>query len=763
MGASKIDLLFVPELIIILITVAFMAPCLNDWKFVEGDETSRLKTNGVDQQALVETVQTESRSFFYENLGQVDCADVRFYGRIPGGVIGFADSKVYVWIDGVENGIVMSFDAARSVIPQGINRVSHNISYLLGNRGTFTGIRGFARVVYNDLWLGISLFYEATVDGAKYEFRVAPGGDPTDIRVRCNGTDSVVIGSTSLSLEKDGRTLTDEGLRSFQGTNAVESEFISLGYHVFGFRVGDYDKSRPLVLDPLLYSTYMGGTGSEHGYGIAVDGAGNAYITGVTDSLDFPTLNAYNSTFGGYKDAFVFKVSSAGNTLLYSTYVGGSGNDWARGIAVDNSGNAYVTGYTESTDFPTVNAYDSMFNGAVYDCFVFKLSSAGNSLLYSTYVGGSSWDRSYGIAVDSTGNAYITGETLSSDFPALNAYDSALGGYADCFVFKLSSGGNALLYSTYVGGNGQDGGSAIAVNSTGSAFVTGYTDSTDFPTVNAYNSTASETDDVFVFRLSSAGSMLYSTFVGGSDTDAGCAIAVDSTGNAYITGETLSSDFPTVNEYDSNHGNAYGGSGDVFVFKISSAGNTLLYSTFVGGGHHEYGCAIAVDSNGNAYVTGETFSSDFPTVNAYNSTFGGYKDAFVFKLSSAGNTLLFSTFVGGSDEEGGYGVAVVNTGDAYVTGYTVSWDFPTVKAYDGTLSGPSDCFVFKLTNATTTTTITTQDGAFSLLIVATGVGLGMAALMAVLVTLIRRSANRGPEALLVRRRPHGEPRQMHEL
>jgi len=367
-------------LVIILITGTFIAPESSSCsEFKKDILTPDSNTDEIDQQALVEKAQGAVRSQFYENLGQINNADVRFYGNIPGGTIGFGESWVLLWMEGAESSIVLSFDGAAAVVPQGIDQVSHHTNYFLGDRGTFIGIGGFTGVVYNDLWSGISLFYRATADGAKYEFRVAPGADPADIRVRCKDADSIVIAKTSLRIDNGDGTLVDEGLRVFQGATYVEGEFISLGHHVFGFRVDEYDISKPLVIDPLLYSTYVGGNSYDWATSIAIDASGNAYVTGHTTSSNFPTVNAYDSSLGGGRDAFVFKLNAAGNGLLYSTYVGGSGADEGHSIAIDTSGNAYVTGETWSTDFPTVNAYDSSLGGT-YDVFVFKLSEVPGAI-----------------------------------------------------------------------------------------------------------------------------------------------------------------------------------------------------------------------------------------------------------------------------------------------------------------------------------------------------------------------------------------------
>ncbi|MFC1476226.1 SBBP repeat-containing protein [Candidatus Zixiibacteriota bacterium] len=301
--------------------------------------------------------------------------------------------------------------------------------------------------------------------------------------------------------------------------------------------------------------------------GIAVDGSGNAYITGITLSSDYPTVGEYQ-TFQGSSDVFVTKLNSSGNALVYSTYLGGNDHDMGYGIAVDGSGNAYVTGRTESSDFPTENPYQVDFGGGDLDAIVTKLNNAGNALIYSTYLGGSDMDAGYGIAVDGSGNAYITGETTSSDFPTENPYQVDFGGgYDDAFVTKLDNSGNALVYSTYLGGSSKDRGNGISVDGAGNAYITGGTSSSDFPTEGEYQTNQGD-DDGFVTKLNSTGNdLVYSTYLGGSSDEwygDGCGdIAVDGSGNAYITGTTASSDYPTVGEYQTDQGG-----GDAFVTKI---------------------------------------------------------------------------------------------------------------------------------------------------------------------------------------------------
>ena len=448
----------------------------------------------------------------------------------------------------------------------------------------------------------------------------------------------------------------------------------------------------------LSYSTYLGGDDNDGAFEMTVDSSGNAYVTGYTWSNDFPSWSGYQWINWGKRDIFVTKFRQSDNTLLYSTFLGGSDSETGRAIAADSSGNAYVTGYTDSTDFPVENAYQATYGGGNTDVFISKLSPDGASLVYSTFLGGSKSDWGYGIAVDSSGNAYVTGETYSTTFPTNNAYQLSGGGtYDDAFVTKLSPSGNAVSYSTYLGGSKNDWGNAIAVDSSGSAYLTGGTKSTDFPVHNAYQATHGGGDtDVFISKLTPAGTTLtYSTFLGGGKGDWGKAIYVDSSENAYVTGYTESTDFPTQNPYQAAY---RGGSFDAFISKLSPTGSSISYSTYLGGSNSDWGNGIAVDSSGHAYAIGTTESTDFPIQDAYQGTYaGGDTDVFISKLSPAGTTLTYSTFLGGGKGDLGNTIAVDASGNVYVAGQTESTDFPIKDAYQGLFGGGNrDCFFTKL-------------------------------------------------------------------
>jgi hypothetical protein len=396
----------------------------------------------------------------------------------------------------------------------------------------------------------------------------------------------------------------------------------------------------------------LGGTGYDAGAAIAVDAAGNAYVTGTTASLDFPvtpilsstsSTAAFQTASGGDDDAFVAKLDPTGTSLLYSSYLGGSGADFGQGIAVDSLGDAYVTGSTQSTNFPIAYPFQGGNDGNS-DAFVAKVNPAGTALVFSTYLGGSAADAGLGIAVDAAGRSYVTGYTFSTNFPMHSALQGANGGSADVFVAELDPDGLTLVFSTYLGGSGADRGRAIALDASGNIYVTGDTQSSNFPTTaGTLQSNNAGDGDAFVAKLGISGSSLvYSTLLGGTAVDQGSGIAVDSTGNAYVTGYTESSGFPKSNPVQAHFGGGTCGAlpcPDAFVTELNPQGNALVYSTYLGGSGADFGQAICVDTNGYAYVAGGTASADFtPVAGAYQAAPGdtaGAGDAFVAKIDPA--------------------------------------------------------------------------------------------------------------------------------
>ncbi|HKS95644.1 MAG TPA: SBBP repeat-containing protein [Terriglobia bacterium] len=598
-----------------------------------------------------------------------------------------------------------------------------HINYFLGKESQQwrTGIPTFGRVRYRDVYPGVNLEYYGTRGQLEYDFLVSPGADPRAMALgietgssrplRIDSGGSLVIETAAGEIRMPKPVVYQTGMASKrQNRQSVEGRYVLKGEHKVGFEVGSYDSTRPLVIDPVLsYSTYLGGSRSDSGTGIAVDSSGSAYVTGYTFSADFPTQDPAQA-YAGSTDAFVTKLNAAGSALIYSTYLGGSADDLAAAIAVDAAGNAYVTGSTDSLDFPTLNALQSSSAGGT-DAFVTKLDPSG-ALSYSTYLGGAFTDVGQGIAVDSSGSVYLTGSTLSVDFPTQSALQPANGGGYDAFVTKLSPDGRSLVYSTYLGGSADENNpflsnlntAGIAVDSAGNAYVAGYTPSNDFPTRNAIQMSNHGFINAFVSKLNASGSALvYSTYLGGHANDFGHAIAVDSAGNAYVTGSASSSDFPTFNGLPLR----LPGTGDhAFVAKFAATGS-LVYATLLGGSASDFGLGVAVDQGANPYITGFTNSPDFPALRPLQSA-SGSDDVFVTKFAASGATLVYSTYLGGDRDDHGAAIAVDAQGNAYVTGDTLSPNFLTTGGSFKTscgangncgsqFSGPTpDAFVAKI-------------------------------------------------------------------
>jgi hypothetical protein len=462
------------------------------------------------------------------------------------------------------------------------DRLGYNSNYFHGDEPSkwATDVPNYTSLTYKDIYPGIDLKYHGNVRGIKYDFIVNPGSDISLIKIKYEGADNLSI---ALNGELEATTLFGEIHENipeiYQEINGhkikISGRYTIIEQGVFGFKIEDYNPNYPLVIDPeLVYSTYLGGNDSDDGDAIAVDGSGNAYVTGYTFSTNFPTQNPYQ-TDQPSMDIFITKLSPSGNSLVYSTYLGGNDYDEGIDIAVNGSGNAYITGSTSSTNFPTQNSYQTDQPGL--DAFVTKLSPSGNSLVYSTYLGGNDDDQGNGIAVDGSGSAYITGKTNSTNFPTQNPYQTDQPD-GDAFVTKLSPSGNSLVYSTYLGGSSADEGWDIAIDSNGNAYIAGSTSSTNFPTQDPYQTDQPDWD-AFVTKLSPSGnSLVYSTYLGGNYDDRGYGVAVDGSGSAYATGYTSSTNFPTQNPYQTDQPNY-----DAFVTKFSPSGNSLIYNTYLGG------------------------------------------------------------------------------------------------------------------------------------------------------------------------------------
>ena len=578
----------------------------------------------------------------------------------------------------------------RDVVSEGY--MEYKCNYFFGDDPARwrTDVPNYSAIIMRDIYPGIDLRFSGEGNRAlSWEYVAAPGADLSQIKV-------IYEGDVETTRDQDGRLLVktawgtmlesigNAGSHSGPSSSALSSTSTS-GARI---RTGGQANSQAGALT-LVYSTYLGGGGEELCQAIAVDSSGSAYVTGRTTSWNFPVLDEHQGTYRGAMDVFVTKLSSSGNSLVYSTYLGGYGDDVGSAIAVDTSGAVYLTGYTYASNFPLVNPYQS--TRSAYDVFVTKISRGGDSLIYSTLLGGNGHEMGYGIAVDEYGAAYVTGLTSSWNLPTLNPFQASYRGGWDAFVSKFSSSGDSLIYSTYLGGDLDDYGLGIALDTSGAAYVIGASYSIGFPTFNPYQGTLQGSCDAFITKLSRSGnSLVYSTLLGGSDTERGYGIAVDPSGVVYATGKTGSTDFPTSGSYQGDQGVE-----DAFVTKISSDGDSLVYSTYLGGSGYDYGYSIVINSSGAIYVTGATLSSDFPTVNPYQDTYQGLYDAYVAKLSSRGDVLVYSTYLGGSDDDGAKGIAIDKSGAVYVAGITSSPDFPTLNPFQEDQM-TMDAFVMKL-------------------------------------------------------------------
>jgi uncharacterized protein (TIGR03437 family) len=546
-----------------------------------------------------------------------------------------------------------------------------------------TGVSTYGRVRFAGVYPGIDLVYYGQDGQLEYDWMVRPGADASKIRLKFEGVQGMRVDANGdLVLKTAAGEIREKKPVIYQGEKSrqIAGRYVLRGREAT-FAVAKYDRGKELVIDPVVvYSAYFGGAATEGANAVAADGAGNAYITGYTDAVDFPTVNAEQGTLAGSSNAFVSKISADGTKLIYSTYLGGTGTDIGTGIAVDAGGNAFVTGWTNSKNFPVANAFQSQYasKNLGYSAFVTKLNAAGSALVFSTYLGGDSTDQANGIAVDSGGNAYITGGTVSSNFPttagAVQGGPNS-GGKGFLFLTKMSGIG-ALTYSTFLNTGDLDGLASgtqgVAVDASGNAYVTGYTNRKDLILANALQSTYKGSQAAFVSKVNPSGTaLIYATYLGGSGTDKANAIAADSAGNAYITGSTTSSDFPVAGATQSK----YGGDLDAFVTKIKADGSALVYSTYLGGSSGDLGFGIGLDGAGNVWVGGTTTSQDFPLVNALSAAFQFFEpDLFVTEFKADGSAVLFSTYTtdimayqGGS---GRSGFAVDQAGNIYATGPT---------------------------------------------------------------------------------------------
>jgi hypothetical protein len=610
---------------------------------------------------------------------------------------------------------------------EGSDQLPGKSNYFIGNdpKKWRTDVSTYARVHYRNVYSGVDVVYYGNQRTLENDFIVAPGTKPGVIALAFEGTNTIAIdagGSLVLGLESGDVRLQKpviyqivDGVRHDVAGNYV----IRRDRHV-GFDVAAYDPTQPLVIDPVLvYSSYLGGNGGESGNAIVVDDSGNAYITGDTTSTTFPTVSPFDATRSGGNDAFVTKINPTGSALVYSTYLGGGNTEIGSDISVDLGQNVYVTGRTTSSDFPTVNAFDSIYSGGTdEDAFVTRINAAGSALVYSTYLSGTFGARGFGISAPFQGDAYVTG-TTSTGFPVTaSAFEST--NYSSSFLTKLCtncSGAASLAYSTLLAHTGTLEGRAVAADAAGNAFVTGNVNSTatSFASAGAFQTTfGGGSSDVFVEKfdtfLSGAASRVYATYLGGSAKDAvadssgnsGKAIAIDESGNAYITGSTSSTNFPLVNAAQAFNG----GLNDVFLTKLNAAGSSLGYSTYWGSTGDDFARSVAVNVAGGAYVTGVA-GPNFPVVNSLPTPLAGV--GFVTKFTPSGSAVVYSTRLSGVTN-GSFGIALDRAGNAFATGATngaIVTVFPFQPTNGG---GGTDGFVSVIADPTIIGRVSDENG-----------------------------------------------------
>jgi hypothetical protein len=701
---------------------------------------------------------TELPLYFVENRGEVD-PRAEYYVHGPEASVFFTTGGLRLSLphpSGRRWALGVGFVGADPTEPAGREKTPAVISYFSGDPEWWSsGNPTYSRVAYRDLWPGIDLFYSGPGSRLKYSFVVRPGADPSRIRLAYQGARRLGMNAQGqLEVTAPAGSVVEEVPFTYQGTGArrveVPSSYVVGNGRTYGFDVGPYDRSRPLVIDPvmLVNAGYIGGSGGDDGDEIAVDSTGAVYVTGTTQSSQtsfpdgdgFGTVSGPDTSYNGNNDAFVAKIAPSGTSLVYAGYIGGSGTETGKSIAVDGTGAAYVTGLTSSneTTFPVAVGPDTIFNGGFFDAFVAKVAPSGTSLDYAGYIGGSGdQDFGSGIAVDGTGAAYVTGNTESNEatfpdgdgLPPLPGPDPSYNGGGDAFVAKVAPSGASLEYAGYIGGSAGESGSGIAVDGAGAAYVTGITGSSQitFPDGDGFGTLMGPDTtfngvfiDAFVAKVAPSGTSLdYAGYIGGSgDQDSGFAIAVDGTGAAYLTGYTDSdqSTFPDGDGFGTLPGpdTSYnGGVNDAFVAKVASSGTSLAYAGFIGGSGYDLGQDVAVDGTGAAYLVGDTDSTQasfpdgdgFGTVTGADTSYnGGLSDAFVAKVASSGTSLAYAGYIGGSGTDVGQGIAVDGAGAAYLTGYTDSdqTSFPDGDGF-GTVSGPdifyngnTDAFVAKV-------------------------------------------------------------------
>lgn len=633
---------------------------------------------------------------------------VSFSARAPGFTVDVLDAGARLSVTDdegdaatVEMGFVGAEPAREPVGRERLPGVSHYLT-TEDPDAWVTDVPAYQQVHVPELYPGIDLVYYTAADGhLEYDFVLDPDTSAEPIRLTYDGVDAVTLTEEGgLELETSAGTLDQGAPVAYQptadGRASVEASYRLVDETTLALDVGEHDPTRPVVIDPKIQtSTYHGGSHHDRAHGVAVDAVGNVYVTGETASRDLPTRSAYQSERANSWDAFVSKFDPSGD-LVYSTYLGGSNRDHAQGIGVDADGRAVIAGSTSSDDLPTVNAVQSQ-RADDWDAFVAKLDASGSSLVYSTYLGGSLEDRGLDVAVDASGNAYATGTAWSADYPTTSGafQPDRSARFFDAVVTKLDPTGG-LAYSTYYGGSSEERGQAIAVDANGQAAITGFTRSTNLPLEQpVQDSHQGGASEAFVARFTADGSALeHATYLGGDDREEGDSVAFDDAGRLWAGFHVRSRDFPTTE--DAIATNRRG----PYVVGFSQDGASLAFSTTLPGGHKGSGVqGLAVDGDGDVHMAGRAGGNLFEVRQIQRGKAGG-SDAYVAEIDPAAGEVLFTSYVGGSQHDRAWDLALTPGGDRIVVGQTSSEDFPTVDARQPESGGNDDAFVTRLVRCT---------------------------------------------------------------
>ncbi|HUU77568.1 MAG TPA: hypothetical protein VMX55_04430 [candidate division Zixibacteria bacterium] len=687
----------------------------SNWDFIDNeikiDKNSILTDKVLEKPQESGFTQKTYKQYFCKNNGQF-IESFAFYTHGDSFSLGFSDSQIVYFTD--SSSFKITFLNSNRIIPYGEKLLSGVSNFYLGSKSIMS-VEHYAQITYENLYEGISLRFYFCDDGLKYDFIVEPYSNIDKITMYYEGLDNLIVKEKSLLLNLDKFIIQDKNLKVWYANSQKELDFSFIlneeqklfdnGYTVKFSTNIDYDHSQEIIIDPLvcIFSTFYGGSDCENpvgganviSNGLVLDSDGNIIIAGRSKSLDYPTFSAYQSTYCNGYDTVITKLTPDGQSIIFSTFLGGSGDDWLESLELDSEGNIAVIGTTDSDNFPVVNAIDDEYSGGNIDepsdMFLAKFSENG-SILFSTYWGGSGNDGGSDICFDTYGNLIIIGSSTSSDYYTLNAHQSSKGGNADIVVTKFASDGQSVLYSTFYGGSDSESVRTCDIDSNNDIVLVGNTQYNDFPTYNAYQTGIKGVSGTVFLKFSSSGVLQFASTFDGIGFDSSSTVIIDSEDNFIIGGCTDSSDFPLVNAIQSTHS----GGLEAFISKFSADGQTLLYSTIFGGSGGDECKFITINDEGDYLIAGHTTSTDFPVIHGFQDTYSGGYDVFLSMISE-NNILISSGYIGGNKHDQATGIAFDEQNNIIVTGFTLSSDFPTNNAYQSALSGTNDLFLAKFT------------------------------------------------------------------